>query len=105
MEPVAEDLAVEVAYARPERQWVFALRVPAGTTARQAVIASPVGRECPDVDPATGPIGIFGERVPDDRVLRAGDRVEVYRPLARDPRAARQAAVARGGTLGRPRAG
>ena len=103
MAPVAEDIDVEVAYARPGRQWVFALRVPAGTTARQAVLAAPLGRECPDVDPAAVPIGIFGERVPDERVLRAGDRVEVYRPLARDPRAARQAAVAQGGTLGRPR--
>jgi putative ubiquitin-RnfH superfamily antitoxin RatB of RatAB toxin-antitoxin module len=98
-----EGLPIEVAHARPGRQWVLPLVVPAGTSVRGAVLASPLGRECPGLDLATAPLGVWGERVADDRPVRAGDRVEVYRELARDPRAARRAAVARGGTLGRGR--
>jgi hypothetical protein len=99
----AEGIAIEVAHARPDRQWVLPLVVPPGTTVRGAVLASPLALACPGLDLATAPLGVWGERVPDDRVVRAGDRVEVYRELARDPRAARRAAVARGGTLGRGR--
>lgn len=99
----ADGVPIEVAHARPDRQWVLPLVVPVGTTVRAAVLASPLGRDCPGLDVATAPLGVWGERVPDDRVVRAGDRVEVYRELARDPRAARRAAVARGGTVGRSR--
>jgi len=37
------------------------------------------------------PIGIFGEACERDQILRNGDRVELYRPLAVDPKAARRA--------------
>jgi putative ubiquitin-RnfH superfamily antitoxin RatB of RatAB toxin-antitoxin module len=37
------------------------------------------------------PIGIFGEPCERDQILREGDRVELYRPLAVDPKAARRA--------------
>ena len=38
-----------------------------------------------------GVTGIFGEVCGRDRSLRDGDRVEVYRPLSVDPKAARRA--------------
>jgi len=37
------------------------------------------------------PIGIFGEPCERDQILKEGDRVELYRPLAVDPKAARRA--------------
>ncbi|MFM8844328.1 MAG: RnfH family protein, partial [Gammaproteobacteria bacterium] len=37
------------------------------------------------------PIGIFVEPCERDQILREGDRVELYRPLAVDPKAARRA--------------
>jgi hypothetical protein len=40
-------------------------------------------------------LGIFGEAVADERVLQAGDRVEIYRPLQHEPREARWLQVAR----------
>jgi putative ubiquitin-RnfH superfamily antitoxin RatB of RatAB toxin-antitoxin module len=97
----ADDCAIEVAYARPDRQWVLTLRVPAGTTVRAAVQASALSIECPELDLTGSPLGVWGQRVPDDRAVRDGDRVEIYRPLQNDPRAARRAAAARGTTLGR----
>jgi putative ubiquitin-RnfH superfamily antitoxin RatB of RatAB toxin-antitoxin module len=34
--------------------------------------------------------GVWGRRQPADRVLREGDRVEIYRPLCVDPKEARR---------------
>ncbi|MBW6393122.1 RnfH family protein [Billgrantia antri] len=87
-------LEVEVAFALPERQRIVALEVPPGTTARQAVALAQLGRLFPEVPAAffaEADLGIFGKRLrdPDDYSLRAGDRVEVYRPLENDPKEAR----------------
>jgi putative ubiquitin-RnfH superfamily antitoxin RatB of RatAB toxin-antitoxin module len=50
-------------------------------------------------EPAGQPLalGIFGRRIDGRHLLRAGDRVEIYRPLKADPRVARRAAVQLGG--------
>jgi len=90
----AEALTVEVAFALPSKQRIVALRVPEGTTARQAVVPADLPTLFPDVPGETfaqAPLGIFGKalREPDTHLLRDGDRVEVYRPLAIDPKAAR----------------
>lgn len=90
----AEALTVEVAFALPSKQRIVALRVPEGTTARQAVALADLPALFPDLPSDTfaqAPLGIFGKalREPDTHPLRDGDRVEVYRPLAIDPKAAR----------------
>jgi putative ubiquitin-RnfH superfamily antitoxin RatB of RatAB toxin-antitoxin module len=103
MAPAPEAFDVEVAYARPDRQWVVALQVPPGTTVRQAAQLAGLTQAWPDVDLAAGPLGVWGQSVAGDRPVRPGDRVEIYRPLQCDPRAARRAAAARGGTIGKPR--
>jgi putative ubiquitin-RnfH superfamily antitoxin RatB of RatAB toxin-antitoxin module len=83
-------MAVEVVYALPERQTLVQVRVQAGATAREAVVLSGLPSLYPDIDPVRGKIGIFGRHVPPDTVLRNGDRVEIYRPLTADPKAARR---------------
>ncbi len=90
----AEELMVEVAFALPAKQRIVALRVPEGTTARQAVALADLPALFPDLPGASftqAPLGIFGKalRDPDTQLLRHGDRVEVYRPLAIDPKVAR----------------
>lgn len=82
---------VEVAYALPSQQYLFALQVPQGTTAEQAIRLSPLFKEQPDV--VVEQVGIFSRPVPKDTVLREGDRVEVYRPLKADPRERRRKEV------------
>lgn len=94
-------ITIEVAHARPEQQRIVQLRVPAGTTARDAARQSELTRWFPALDLATAPLGVFGERVGDGQVLAPGARVELYRPLQTDPRTARRAAAERGHTLGR----
>ena len=90
----AEALTVEVAFALPSKQRIVALRVPEGTTARQAVALADLPTLFPEVPGDTfaeAPLGIFGKaiREPDTHLIRDGDRVEIYRPLAIDPKAAR----------------
>lgn len=96
----AERLAVEVAYALPHKQRIVALRVPEGTTARQAVALADLPALFPELPSDTftqAPLGIFGKalRDPEAHALRDGDRVEVYRPLAVDPKVARLARAKR----------
>lgn len=87
----AELINVEVAYALPSQQYLFALQVPKGTTAEQAIGLSPLFKEQPGL--VVEQIGIFSRPVPKDTPLRAGDRVEVYRPLKADPRERRRKEV------------
>jgi putative ubiquitin-RnfH superfamily antitoxin RatB of RatAB toxin-antitoxin module len=91
---------VEVAYARPDAQIVMAIQVNAGTPAREVLRQSGLAERFPEIDILTCPIGVFGIRIDDDYGVQAGDRVEVYRPLERDPRDARRELAARGLTIG-----
>jgi putative ubiquitin-RnfH superfamily antitoxin RatB of RatAB toxin-antitoxin module len=83
-------IRVEVAYALPERQALVALDVPAGTTVTEAIELSGIKRDFPDlmIDPRG--LGIFSVKAGPDDVLKAGDRVEIYRPLIADPKEARR---------------
>ncbi len=84
-------IRVEVAYALPERQHLITLAIPAGTDVRGAIERSGVASACPEIDPATCAVGVFGHLVDDDYVPAAGDRIEIYRPLRMDPKQARRA--------------
>ncbi len=86
-------LHCEVAYARPDRQWLVAVVLPKGATAMDALRSSQLAALCPEIVPESAVLGIFGKVVPADHPVREGDRVEVYRPLAADPRDARRARV------------
>ncbi len=94
------EIAIEVAFALPEKQRIISLRVPLGTTAREAVALADLPSHFPELpaDTFNDPdLGLFGKRLrePGAHRLRAGDRVEVYRGLIIDPKAAR---LARAGT-------
>lgn len=88
---MAEMIQVEVAYAKPEKQLILALEVEQGTTVFQAAEKSGIVQEFPEIDLENAKMGIFGKAVrnPKEDVLRAGDRVEIYRPLIIDPKQAR----------------
>ena len=101
----AERIAIEVACAEAQRQTVLPLEVPAGCTAGEAVERSGILALHPSINAATCGVGIFGREVPRERVLAAGDRVEVLRPLVEDPkerrRLAREGRLMRRGSAGR----
>ena len=81
-------LKVTVAHVSAEHEFCRELIVDLGTTAAEAVELSGFLTEMPGV--AVDDLGIFGEPVGQDRELRHGDRVEVYRPLLVDPMEARR---------------
>lgn len=98
---MTETILVEVAYARPERQLILAVAVPAGTTAAEAVRLSGIEEQFPEIALDKNRLGVFGKLCKADRLLNAGDRVEIYRPLLADPRAARRERAAAGKSMGK----
>ena len=82
--------AVEVVYAVRGKQVLLSLEVRPGTTVHEAIEQSGITRNFPRLDAAHSKIGIFGKLVNLETVLRAGDRVEIYRPLIADPKDARR---------------
>ena len=83
-------LEVEVVYARPEEQVLIQVSVPAGSTARDAIVRSNILSETSGLDVETLAVGIFARRVTLDYILKTGDRVEIYRPLTMSPVEARR---------------
>jgi len=92
----AESLTVEVAYALPRRQLILELGVDEGTTAEQAIRASGILGQFPEIDLKNSKIGIFGKPCKMTDKLHDGDRVEIYRPLIADPKEIRKQRAARG---------
>jgi putative ubiquitin-RnfH superfamily antitoxin RatB of RatAB toxin-antitoxin module len=77
-------------YALPERQRVISLDYTDGMTAGDAVRLSGIDAEFPELAARPLTIGVFGEVVTGTHPLHPGDRVEIYRELIVDPRAARR---------------
>jgi putative ubiquitin-RnfH superfamily antitoxin RatB of RatAB toxin-antitoxin module len=74
-------IRVEIVAARPDRVDAIAVELPAGACVRDALRAAGTTADA---------VGVFGKRVDLDTVLADGDRVEIYRPLALDPKERRR---------------
>jgi len=88
-------ITVEVAYATPEQQLLIKLDLPDGTNALDAINASGLLARCPELTQTPLNIGIFASVCSLEQSLKAGDRVEIYRPLLHDPKTARRQRAAR----------
>lgn len=86
-------LQIEVVYALPERQVLRRVSLPEGSTVDNAVHASGLRAEFPEIDAIH--VGIYGKAVSKDTILRDRDRVELYRPLEADPKEIRRARAAK----------
>ena len=85
---------IQVCYASPEETWVLDLEVPQGTTVAQALEQAGVAERFTEAI-EKGAVGIYGRKVPKDRLLVAYDRIEIYRPLADLPQNIRRRRVER----------
>lgn len=92
----AKMIAIEVAYALPERQEIISLTVPEGTSLEQGIKQSGIIGHFPEIDLGKNKVGIFSKPKKLDEVLRDGDRVEIYRPLIADPKQVRKQRAAQG---------
>ena len=82
---------IEVVYARPKRCERIALKLPEGSCVRDAIEASGILARCPELTIGTANrVGIHARLVEPDAPLRHRDRIEIYRALLADPKAARQ---------------
>lgn len=83
-------MPIEIAYATPKKNWLIALDVEAGTTIKEAIISSGILNQCPTIDLQKNKVGLFSKIVDLDTLVKAGDRIEIYRPLILDPKQARR---------------
>lgn len=86
---MADLLAVEVVLALPDRQLLRRVSLPAGATVAAAIAAAGFESDYPGMVDQDR-IGIFSRRVTLQQAVREGDRIEIYRPLALDPKDARR---------------
>ncbi len=91
-----EQIDVEVAYAEPESQLIIALKVDSTATIEQTIQHSGILEKFPVIDLNVNKVGIFGKLSKLSNRLRAGDRVEIYRPLIADPKEVRRQRAAAG---------
>lgn len=86
---------VTVVYALPDRQVVRELELPDGATLETALQQSGLLRDFPEIAAAGNPVGVYGRVMPRHAPLQPGDRVEIYRPLREEPKAARRKRVSK----------
>jgi len=95
-----------VAYATRTRQYLWSVELPG-----QASIADALAAARAAADPAaaipwdSAPVGIFGEPRARTDNCADGDRIELYRPLRRDPRERRRERAQHERPSGRTRRG
>lgn len=80
------DIVVEVAYALPDKQYLYSVKVPEGSSVEQAIIASGLLEIRSDISLQQNKVGIFSRPVKLQDEVHSGDRIEIYRPLIADPK-------------------
>ena len=99
MDNADDRLRVEVVYADPDRQELVELKLEQGATVADAICAG-LSKRLADIPLDALQAGIWGNPVERSKPLADGDRVELYRPLERDPREARRELAAAGRSMG-----
>jgi putative ubiquitin-RnfH superfamily antitoxin RatB of RatAB toxin-antitoxin module len=89
----AAPIRIEIAYAEPHRAIVKSLSLAAGSRIADALRAAALDPDFSGVDLLNSPLGVFGRTAGKEYMLQEGDRIEIYRPLAADPKAARRSRV------------
>jgi uncharacterized protein len=85
-----------VAYATPLREYLWPVQLPDGACIGDALAAA---RELCGAEPIPWEslsVGVFGEVRQRTDACADGERIELYRPLTRDPRARRRERVRQG---------
>ena len=78
-------MQVVIAYSENVQQIWLTIEVPDDATVNDAIARSGILSMFPHLDLTTQKVGIFGRIVKPEASLRAGDRVEIYRPITCDP--------------------
>ena len=79
------NITIEVVFALVDKQVIKKITVSKGISVRDAIIESKIGKDFLEYDLLNMPYGIFGKKINSEYCLQEGDRVEIYRPLAKTP--------------------
>lgn len=80
---------VELVYVAQDKTTVqIKMDLKQGSTVAQALIESKVYEVHPETK--AFPVGIYAKQIALETVLKEGDRIEIYRPLALDPKEKRR---------------
>jgi hypothetical protein len=87
---MTDALEVELVYAEPDRYWRQTLRLPLGATVADALALWDAAQFPPHCRPDAGALAVFGQKAKPSDALHANDRIELLRPLTRDPKDTRR---------------
>jgi putative ubiquitin-RnfH superfamily antitoxin RatB of RatAB toxin-antitoxin module len=90
-------IRIEIVYAEPQRSLVKSLWVPRGASINDALALAAADQDFLGIDLSGAALGIFGKVAQRDQALNEGDRIEIYRPLAEEPKLARRKRASRSG--------
>ncbi len=82
-------MMVTVCYATPNQQVEISVEVEAHANVALAIRRSGILTQFTDILFPDIIVGIYSKKVALDTALQPGDRIEIYRPLTIDPKAAR----------------
>ena len=83
-------IAVEVAYALPEKQYLQRVTLQEGATVEEAIRASGLLELRPTIDLTKNTVGLYRRTAKLSDSVHDGDWVEIYRPLIADPKELRR---------------
>ncbi len=92
-------IPVEVVYGLAEEQALLSIDVPENSHVKEVILASEIIEQFPEIDLDKVKVGIFGKLTKMDQIVRARDRIEIYRPLIADPKEVRKRRAAEGKRL------
>lgn len=87
---MAEMIAVEVAFADPEKQLIISIQIAKGASVKQAIDDSGIVEQMTGIDLAKMVVGVWSKECQLDKAVLEGDRIEIYRPLKHNPMDARR---------------
>lgn len=88
--PETENISVQVAYARRDTSALVTVPIPRGASIAEAIERSGLLARFPEIDLGINRVGVFGRLTTLTACARAGDRIEIYRPLLADPKEMRR---------------
>lgn len=94
-----DNIKVEIIYALPDEQDLQVVDLPEGSTVKDVILTSKILDEYKELNLDSLDVGIFGKATKMTQVVRAQDRVEIYRPLIADPKEVRKRRAAEGKKL------
>jgi len=83
-------MKITVVYVTPSIRFIKELEVIEHSTIQTVIEQSSVLQQYPEISLDKNKVGVFGEILPLDTVVKENDRVEIYRALTMDPMEARR---------------